>query len=230
MIIAKAVSSPRPPHRQSETVIDRDRQGRHTPQMLGGSQVIHRILALQRGVRRIRKHRPALVAARVTRHPRICRVPEARALSPRPVLRSFTRSSPAVVVAHLAIAGEPVEGAASRDRPRSSVSVGVDGADIPETATGRGARRCGSDQRAVMPCSVGQRRTDDYLAVWAMPVAGLRTRGRRGCRASTSARDLQSDALVTTWPTSRHWPVLSHPRQMRLRYRGGRRAGRRRAS
>ena len=28
--------------------------------------------------------------------------------------------------------------------------------------------RCGSDQRAVMPCSVGQRRTDDYLAVWAM--------------------------------------------------------------
>jgi hypothetical protein len=29
--------------------------------------------------------------------------------------------------------------------------------------------RFGSDQRAVMPRSVGQRRADDYLAVWAMP-------------------------------------------------------------
>ncbi len=28
---------------------------------------------------------------------------------------------------------------------------------------------CGSDQRAVMPCRVGQRRADDCLAVWAIP-------------------------------------------------------------
>ena len=41
--------------------------------------------------------------------------------------------------------------------------------------------RCGSDQRAVMPRSVGLGRADDYLAVWAMPVVcrDLRLAARR---------------------------------------------------
>jgi hypothetical protein len=92
-----------------------------------------------------------------------------RLLSPRPVLRSFTRPSPAVAVAQLTIAGELVEDAASRARSRSSGPRAVDGADVPEVARGRGARE---------PVWIGPARRHAhrvpaagpgfYLAVWAM--------------------------------------------------------------
>jgi ABC-2 type transport system ATP-binding protein len=74
---------------------------------------------------------------------------------------------------------EAVEGAAHRD-PREEGEGELDPAHL--AAAGLTARaypgsqqaggpesRCGSDQRAVMPSGVGQRRANSYSAVWAMP-------------------------------------------------------------
>jgi hypothetical protein len=49
--------------------------------------------------------------------------------------------------------------------PANRAAEGLTARTYPVGGTGS---RCGSDQRAVMPSRVGQRRADSYSAVWAM--------------------------------------------------------------
>jgi len=135
---------------------------------------------IDRGFRRSGRGRPALGGCPSTprtrgsagyRRPEPSRPDQSYALS--------TRSPPAVVIARLTIAGESVEGAASRKDPLIGLASGWTARAYPgsQQAWGPGSR-CGSDQRAVMPSRVGQRRADSYSADWAMRT-GFRMRGSR---------------------------------------------------
>ena len=83
-------------------------------------------------------------------------------LSPRSVLRTFTSR-----LVGASTASDALVGWRERKRDDRESTARTYPAGEPES-------RCGSDQRAVMPCDVGQPWADDYLAVWAMPAVGFR--------------------------------------------------------
>ena len=129
-------------------------------------------------------------------------------LAPTSLTHLPPRDAPGVAAARATIAGEPVEGAASRDRPRPSVSVGVDGADVPGVATGRGARESvwiGPARRHAP--SVGVEGRGFYLAVWAMPSGpggGCPTGG-----GAVTARATQRPRMAAPLSRSTGWITVS---------------------